>query len=50
MKSEKDFQDGGEGGHPRVQIGTILASFDLYACKSPQYFLPSFESIGLSVQ
>ena len=28
-EEEKDFQDGGHGGHLGFQIGTILAIFDL---------------------
>ena len=44
-KKRKDFQDGGHGGH--LGIGTILA---ILIFKSPQCFLLSFKSIGLSVQ
>ena len=43
-KQKLDFQDGGHLGFP---IGTILAIF-IYM--SPRSFLPSFMSIGLSVQ
>ena len=39
-----DFQDGNHGGHLEISIGTILAIFD------GRYFLPSFKSIGPSVQ
>ena len=42
-----DFQYGCHGGHLGFPIGTILLFF-IY--KSPWCFLPSFESIGLSVQ
>ena len=38
-KFKTDFQD----GHLGFQIGTILA---FLICKSPWYFLPSFESVG----
>ena len=48
-KFKNDFQDGGYGGHLGFWIGMILALFDLQY-KWPQYFLASFESIGLSVQ
>ena len=41
-----DFQYGSHGGHLGFPIGTILL-FCIY--KSPWCFLPSFESIGLSV-
>ena len=40
-----DFQNGSHLGFP---IGTILVIFLIY--KSPRCFLPSFKSIGLSVQ
>ena len=43
-----DFQDGSHGGHLGLQIRKILGIFFIY--KSPQCFLPSFKSIGLSVQ
>ena len=52
-KRKIDFQD---GGHLWFPIGTISATFDLQVTsilliyKSPRCFLPSFESIGLSVQ
>ena len=46
-KRKIDFQDGGYGSHLGFRIGTILAVL-LY--KTPQCFLPSFKSIGLSVQ
>ena len=41
-----DFQYGGHGGHLGYPIGMIFS----YFCKSPRCFLPSLESIGLSVQ
>ena len=46
-KQKIDFQDGGHGGHLGFPIGSISAIFVL---KSPRCFLPSLESIGLSVQ
>ena len=42
-----DFQD---GGHLWFQIKTLLATFVIFDLKLPQYFQPSFESIGPSVQ
>ena len=43
---KKKFQDGRNGGSYRFPIGTIL----ILIYKSPQCFLPSLESIGLSFQ
>ena len=42
------FQDSCHGVHLGFSIGTILAFFLIN--KSPRCFLPSFKSIGLSVQ
>ena len=42
-----DCQDGGHGGHIGSPIRTILA---ILIYKSPRCFLPSFKSIGLTVQ
>ena len=47
MKRKIYFQDGRYSGHLGFPIRRILA-FLIY--NSPQYFLPSFKSIGLSVQ
>ena len=47
-RSEKiDFQDGHHGGHLGFPIGTILA---ILIYKSLRCFLPSFMSVGLSIQ
>ena len=47
MKDKIDLQDSSHGGQIRFLIITILAIFDLPVVK---YFLPSFETTGLSVQ
>ena len=49
MKGKIDFQDGRHGGHLGLPIETILAFF-FFTYKLPRYFLPCFETIGLSVQ
>ena len=46
-KFKIDFQDGRHGGHLGFRIWMILA---IWICKSLRCFLPSFKSIGLSVQ
>ena len=46
-KLKTDFQDGRHGPNLGFPIATIWAIF-IY--KSPRCFLPSFKSIGLSVQ
>ena len=46
-KAKNRFQDGGHDDHPGFPIGKILAIFDLQVARC---FLPSFESIGLSLQ
>ena len=46
-KPKIDLKDDGHGGHLGFSIGIILA---VLMYKSPQCYIPSFKSIGLSVQ
>ena len=46
-KAKIDVQAGRNGGHVGFQTRTILA---ILIYRIPQYFLSSFESIGISVQ
>ena len=47
-KFKTDFKDGRHGRNLRFPIATIWAIFFIY--KAPRCFLPSFETVGLSVQ
>ena len=45
-KFKIDFQDGGHGCH----LGLLVKTIFTFIYKSLWYFLPSFESVGFSVQ
>ena len=48
---EKMFKTDLQGGHHSHNLGFPIATIELFLiCKSPQCFLPSLESTGLSVQ